>query len=91
MPLHALIWLDEFIRDNKLNKADFQVYYNYFELAACTKKSAGTDSLMAMPCKPNLMPSNKFCSWMKKQLEGVGAIGTTPAMVTPHKWTFHPQ
>ena len=28
-PLHALIWLDEFIRDNKLNNDNFEVYYNY--------------------------------------------------------------
>ena len=82
-PLHALIWLDDFIQAKKLDKADFQVYYNYFELAACTKKSAGPDSLMAMPCKANLMPSKKFCSWRKKRLEGVGAIGTTPTIVTP--------
>ena len=70
-PLHALIWLDDFIQAKKLDKADFQVYYNYFELAACTKKSAGPDSLMAMPCKSNLMPSKKFCSWRKKRLKGV--------------------
>ena len=84
-PLHALIWLDEFIRDNNVNKDEFQVYYDFFELAACTKKSAGTDSLMALQCKPNLQPSKKFCSWMKKRLEGVGAIGTDSAVVTPQR------
>ena len=83
MPLHALIWLDEFIRDNKLEKGDVEVYYKYFKLAVCAKKSSGTDSIMALPCKSNLLLSKKFCSWMKKRLVGVGAIGTNSTIVTP--------
>ena len=41
-PLHALIWLDEFIRDNKLNKDDFQVYYNYFGKRFTCSKGCST-------------------------------------------------
>ena len=66
-PLEALKWLGQFIAENDdLSQEDVKVYINYFEMAACTKKSAGGDSLMALDCRLNLNPSKKFEDWSEK-------------------------
>ena len=67
-PLEAIEWLTEFIAKKKLDKNDFKLYYDYFKMAACSKKASGEESLMALTCKPILTPSNKFENWMEKQL-----------------------
>ena len=67
-PLEVIKWLTKFIANKKLDKNDFELYYDYFKMAACSKKASGEESLMALTCKPILNLSDKFESWRKKQL-----------------------
>ena len=85
-PLEALKWLGQFIAENNdLSQDDVKVYINYIEMAACTKKTAGTESLMALDGQPNLDQSTWFEDWSEKQLErSFGKRSQpTPPVTTP--------
>lgn len=77
--------MDDFGQKNNLNKSDVEVNYKYLKLAACPKRTAGNESIMALPSKPLILPSKDFTEWMKKRLEGTGTTGQDTALVTPTK------
>ena len=84
-PLEALVWMDDFVQEKKLNESVVDVHYNYLKLVACAKKPTGNESIMALQAKPLILPSKEFVEWMGKRLEGTGVMGQDAAVVTPTK------
>ena len=78
-PLQAINFMNQWCHDKKIKKTEVQVYYNFFELAACAK-TAGGDSVIAHKCTTVPRPSKKMQKWMMLRL--TCTLGASKGTVT---------